>query len=296
MIVVTRYVQARIFRKTISAMKTCFLIASASLSFATMTCKGQVADAGPDTTLCVDSYTMLGSALPPGATGQWVLYTGCATFTQPSSPTTLITNLCIGENIAGWVVNDNGTITLDQVAITVYDPDMPFANAGMDQTIVGPQNWAQLSGSPTPIWPATCSWTILTGPSILNDPTDPYAIAGGLGTGENIFLWTCENGPCWSSPTADTVVIQMMMVVNGLSTTEANSTNSLAYDPSTQEVRVLKGTVLEAMEVTDIRGRSITRVGRGTRSISMADRPDGIYLARAIMDDRPVVLRFVVTH
>lgn len=87
-----------------------------------------------------------------------------------------------------------------------------------------------------------------------------------------------------------------MMLVNGLPTTEVNSTNSLAYDPSTQEVRVLKGTVLEAMEVTDIRGRSITRVGRGTRSISMADRPDGIYLARAIMDDRPVVLRFVVTH
>ena len=102
--------------------------------------------------------------------------------------------------------------TSDVVAIWAYDATMPVADANMDQTIVGPQTWAQLMGSPTPIWPATCYWTILTGPSNIADPSDPYAVAAGLGVGDNIFVWTCENGPCWSSPTVDTEVIQMMMI------------------------------------------------------------------------------------
>lgn len=146
----------RIFRRTIAAMKTISFITCASLSFATITSMAQVTDAGPDTSLCVNFYTMQGSPVPLGAAGQWVLYTGCGTVTDPTSPTTQITDLCIGPNMAGWEVDDNGTITIDQVVITVYDPNMPVANAGMDQTIVGPQIWVQLLGLPTPIWPATC--------------------------------------------------------------------------------------------------------------------------------------------
>lgn len=254
----------------------------------------QVADAGPDTSLCVNYYTMQGSTVPPGATGQWVLYTGCATFMNPTSPTTLVTDLCIGSNAAGWIVDDNGTITTDVVVITVYDPNMPVANAGMDQTIVGPQTWAQLMGSPTPIWPATCYWTILTGPSIIADPSDPYAVAAGLGVGDNIFVWTCENGPCWSSPTVDTVVIQMMMIT-GFDEFDPLSA-AFAWDPVQHSLQYRGTGRISGLLLFDAQGKAMPfdrNTGQGPWQISFLK--SGVYLVRAEVDGSLVQHRFVVS-
>jgi len=275
-------------------MKTCFFIACASLSFATMTCKGQVADAGPDTTLCVDSYTMQGSALPLGATGQWTIVSGCGTITNPDNPATTLNFLCIGINVFQWIVNDGGNITIDEMAITVYDPNMPFANAGMDQTIVGPQSSAQLSGSPTPIWPGTCSWNWVQGNGVVVDPNDPNSMVTGLIVGNNMLTWTCENGPCWSSPTVDTVVIQMMMVIAGLNDADQLGVPLLTFDPKIRQIQVQQRMSIDALEILDIHGRTLMSKSGGVRSVGLSGLPDGIYLARAILNDRVQVLRFVL--
>lgn len=255
--------------------------------------KAQVTDAGPDTSLCVNFYTMQGSALPVGANGQWVLYMGCGTFIDPTSPTTLMTGLCIGSNVAGWVVDDNGTITTDQVEITVYDPNMPAGNAGVDQTIVGPQNWAYLSGWPAPIYPATCQWNWVQGSGVVMDPNDPNSMVTGLMMGDNILTWNCENGPCWSAPTVDTVVIQMMMVTN-LSNAAGHGSRTIVYDPIDQLIRVREAAVLDALDVMGMDGRVLFHAGDGYRSISTAGLPAGMYLAKTVINGRREVLRFVV--
>lgn len=254
----------------------------------------QVADAGPDTSLCVTFYTMQGSPVPPGATGHWVWYQGCGAFNDPTSPITLVWDMCIGNNVAGWIVDDNGTITTDLVIITVYDPNMPAANAGMDQTIVGPQTSAQLAGSPAPTWPATCQWNWVSGNGVVVDPSDPNSIVTGLMVGDNILTWNCENGPCWSSPTVDTLVIQMMQTPTGFVDTSNGPPNSFAYNPRTRELKILKGATVKAFEVFDSRGRCISSTNAGSRTVSMVDQPEGFYIARATVGDRTVVQRFVI--
>lgn len=258
-----------------------------------MQVNAQVAEAGPDTSLCVNFYTMQGSAVPPGATGQWVWYQGCGAFNDPTSPTTLIWDLCIGNNVAGWTVDDNGTITTDQVVITVYDPNMPVANAGMDQTIVGPQTSAQLSGSPAPIWPATCQWNWVSGNGVVVDPNDPNSIVTGLIVGDNILTWNCENGPCWSSPTVDTVVIQMMMIT-GVDDV-APIPSAFAWDPVQHRLHYLGTGRISGLLVFDAQGKAMPldrNSGQGPWHIPML-KP-GVYLVRAEVDGRVLSHRFVL--
>lgn len=257
------------------------------------TMSAQVADAGPDTSLCVTSYTMQGSPVPLGGTGQWVLYTGCATFMDPTSPTTLITNLCIGSNVAGWVVTEAGgsPITSDIVEITVYDPNMPIANAGMDQTIVGPQSSAQLSGSPTPSWPATCWWDWVQGNGVVVDPNDPNSLVTGLIIGDNMLTWTCDNGPCWSSLTVDTVVIQMMQLPTGMTSPVGNDTPWFAYDAASHALRITTAAPVKQLRMLDAHGRTVL-----SGTLNVGTLPDGLYIVRAEVGGEWRTQRLVVVR
>jgi hypothetical protein len=258
-----------------------------------MPLNAQVTDAGPDTSLCVNYYTMQGSPLPVGATGFWALVSGCGTIVNAGSPTTDLNSLCIGTNVFIWYVDDNGTITTDQVAITVYDGSMAVADAGPDTiTVIAPQNSAFLSGSPTPAYPATCWWSWVLGSGVIVDPNDPNTAVGGLTIGGNILLWTCDNGPCGN--TSDTLVIQMMLATS-LSNTARHGTQTITYDPINQQIRVREDAVLDALDVMGMDGRVLFHAGDGYRSISMARLPAGVYLARAVMNGRREVLRFVVS-
>jgi len=270
------------------------LVVCASFSFLAKDCAAQVADAGPDTSLCVNFYTLQGSPLPPGATGQWVLYSGCGTFMNSGSPTTLITDLCIGTNVAGWVVDDNGTISTDQVVITFFDANMAVADAGPDTiTVVVPQSSAFLAGSPTPIYPATCWWTWLAGSGVIADPNDPNTMASGLTIGDNILLWTCDNGPCGT--TSDTLVIQMMMFT-ALDDAIPQGSTLMSFDAQNGDLLVGQGSTLESLDILDINGRVLTTRSGPVHAVEMETFPDGIYLARAVQNGMRRVFRFVVNR
>ena len=267
------------------------LLATSALA---MQVNAQVTDAGPDTSLCVNYYTMQGSPLPPGATGQWVLYMGCGTFTDPTSPTTLVTDLCTGYNLAGWTVDDNGTITSDVVEIIVFDAAMANANAGPDTiTVIAPQSSAFLSGSPTPIYPATCWWSWIQGSGVVTDPNDPNSSVFGLTIGGDILLWTCDNGPCGT--TSDTLVIQMMLST-GLVNMPLQGAPTIVYDPISHQIRVREAALLDALDGIGMDGRAILHASGGYHSISTADMPAGLYIARSIHGDEVRTLRFVVAR
>lgn len=274
-------------------MRTPFLLLALSGMPHTTGLQAQVADAGPDTTLCVNFYTMQGSPLPVGATGSWALVSGCGTIVNPGSPTTDLTSLCVGVNVFVWYVDDNGTITSDVVVITVFDVSMAAADAGPDTiTVVAPQSSAFLSGSPIPIWPATCWWSWVQGSGVIVAPNDPNTSVGGLVVGDNILAWTCDNGPC--GITSDTIVIQMMLATN---VDEARPSNTaFAWDPQQRRLHYLGAGRISGLVLVDAQGKTLLlgrNVGKGPWHMPLLQ--PGIYLVRGAVDGRVVHHRFVVT-
>ena len=169
-----------------------------------------IANAGPDQNLCTPNTTttMAGSALIFPATGEWVRVSGSGNIADPTSPTTSVSGLAVGENVFQWTVHNGpcGPSTSDQMSIFVYDDENPDANAGPDQQVCTPLTGTVLAGSPV-TFPATGEWTLVSGQGTIVDPNDPATEVTDLGVGENIFEWTVDNGPCGAGRTSDQVSI-----------------------------------------------------------------------------------------
>ena len=169
------------------------------------------ADAGQDQDLCTPTNitTLFGSAPIFPATGQWTLVSGQGTITSPDSPTTTVTDLGVGINVFRWTVSNgpcaNG-LTQDEVTIFLYDLNNPSASAGTDQELCTPQTSTNLQGN-TPIVPAFGTWTLISGQGDIADPNDPNTLVTNLAVGENVFMWTMDNGPCETSGSSDLVSI-----------------------------------------------------------------------------------------
>ncbi len=169
------------------------------------------ADAGPDQELCTPqtSTTLAGSPLTFPATGQWTLVSGTGTFANESDPNTVISGLSVGANVFAWTV-ENGpcanALTTDQVTILVFDQGNAAANAGPDQEFCTPVSSTMMAGN-TPIFPATGSWTVVSGAATIADPASPTTGVSGLAVGETVLAWTVSNGPCDEGQTTDQVSI-----------------------------------------------------------------------------------------
>jgi hypothetical protein len=249
------------------------------LSFTTL--KAQVTDAGPDTSLCVSYYTMQGSPLPAGATGFWALVSGCGTIVNAGSPTTDLNSLCIGTNVFVWYVDDNGAITTDQVAITVFDATIQTASAGVDIQIAIPNTMAMLSANAY-AYPCSCQWTIVQGAGVIADPTDPNTYASDLTVGSNIFAWTCDNGAC--GITSDTMTVEVLDPT-GLASW-SNSGPVVSFEPFSRSIKVSARGPVKDLRVMDLNGRII-----GNNAIDQ-----GLYLATFMIGDRNYGQRIVVTR
>jgi hypothetical protein len=88
----------------------------------TYTCPVITPNAGPDQVMpaCSTSTTLAGSAVPTGAIGTWTVISGTATITTPSSPTTTVTGMTLGQTVTlRWSINNHGCgITFDEMTIT----------------------------------------------------------------------------------------------------------------------------------------------------------------------------------
>lgn len=252
------------------------------------------ADAGPDSSLCATTtYTMQASPVPSGAFGFWTVVSGCGTFSNMNDPNALIMNLCVGSNVFQWVVDDGVNITVDLIVINVYDSTMPLANGGLDQTVPGMQTSTQLSGTPTPIYPATCQWTISTGSGVIVDPNDPNTMVSGLTIGENTFVWTCDNGPCGTS--TDTVTVFKSLTL-GIAN-EDQVERLFAYDPWTQRLVIGSEHTVTDLVVLDAQGRIVgNRTSGSLRSWDLGQQASGLYVVRAMIDGTLRTQRFVMTR
>ena len=273
-------------------MNTSAIASCSALLLSFTTLKAQVADAGSDQEVCGAIAVLQGNAPGAGQTGSWQSVIPGALFMDPFLENTPVGNLTFGPNDLVWTLTDGITSTADTVAIWAYDAAMPFANAGPDQVIIAPPNYAYLTGS-TPIAPAVCYWTLVAGMCTISEPSNPNTIVYAGGTEPSVLQWSCDNGPCGVS--TDQVTIQMMLST-GIEDASNGQQNFFVYNAGSRELNVLNGTTVNAFEVFDSRGRCINRTYAGVRTVSMVDQPEGFYVARAMVDDQLVSLRFVLDH
>ena len=161
------------------------------------------ADAGPDQELCTPQTTtvLAGSAVTFPGTGTWTIVDGQGDISDPSDPSTTVTNLGVGENVFQWVVTNGpctAPLTTDVVSIFVFDAENPSAGAGPDQQICTPVDFTTLAGSSL-TFPATGTWTVVGGTATITDPNDPNTSVTDIGVGTLTLEWTVSNGPCGTS-------------------------------------------------------------------------------------------------
>ena len=217
-----------------------------------------VANAGPDQELCTPTTvaSLSGSPVIFPATGTWTLVSGQGNVTNPGSPTTTVTGLGVGENIFRWTV-DNGPCangsTSDDVSIFLFNQSNPVANAGPDQQLCTPQGGTTLEGSPV-IFPATGTWSLVSGSGAFTDVNDPNTGVTGLAVGANVFRWTVSNGPCEQGVTSSEVTVLLFSEENpeadagvdqelcAASTTSSTLFGSTVIFPATGTWTLVQGT------------------------------------------------------
>ncbi|MFZ1692843.1 MAG: hypothetical protein WAT74_06595 [Flavobacteriales bacterium] len=247
--------------------------------------------AGPDQFICGNATTMQADPLSTGEVGVWTVLQGTANFANQSSPYTLVTNLSFGENVLRWTIYAPSGTSSDLVSIFCYNPSMPPANAGPDQTVPPWPGVVQLSGS-APQDPATCFWILLSGSGIISDPTDPQATFTAPGLGTNVLQWSCNNGPCGQS--FDAVVIEGVV---GIDEAHAEA-STMRYDAAQHALVITGGHEAMDLMILDAQGRQVqaVRTPSGTGIWKLDAVPSGAYVGTATSNGRSTVLRFIVAH
>lgn len=262
--------------------------------FLTLVTCAQFANAGPDTALCVNNYTMQAGPIPLGSTTQWTVVSGCGTIINPVLQNTAVIDLCIGTNVFQWTVINGGQTYIDQMSITVFDGDQPPASTEEFITLEPPTNSVQLIGSPVPTFPMTCLWTVISGTGTIAQPGEAVTTASGLSGGENLFQWTCDNGPCGIT-SADLVVL-VNGIVTSLPDAQAADLPRFFLNTHTRQLHLFGGQHVQALSIADVQGRLVRFGTLGDRSWDLATLPTGVYLLQALVDDMPVSTRVLLEH
>ena len=167
-----------------------------------------VANAGADQTICSGTATLTGTA-PVTGSGSWSLVSGTGNITSSSSSVTTVTGLSPGANVFSWEIA-NGTCpsSTDLVTINV-DANPTLANAGVDQTICSSSS--SFAGN----IPLTGNgiWSVISGPGIIANASQPSSAVANLATGLNVFEWTISNGVCPSSHDTVSILIDQFPTV-----------------------------------------------------------------------------------
>lgn len=152
------------------------------------------ANAGPNQLLCQNTSTLAGNLPSPG-NGVWTLVSGSGTIANPTSPTSGVSNLGIGNNVFRWTIT-SGTCPASnsEVTITVRNNPTP-SNAGANQNVCG-STATMAANSPTV---GQGSWTVLSGQGTFVNPNLSNSQVINMAPGVNVFQWTISNAPCPTS-------------------------------------------------------------------------------------------------
>jgi gliding motility-associated-like protein len=192
--------------------------------------------AGNDQQFCGNNAE-LSANTPTIGTGIWSISSGNGNISNPSSPSTSISNLAPGINQLAWTIS-NGSCPPSVDLILLTSDELIPANAGADQSICS--TTATLAGNSAS--PGTGVWTIVSGSGTISNPTQPNSVVEDIEPGTVTLEWTITNGLCISRDT--------ISITRTLPPSEANA--------GTDQTLCATTTVLEA---------SIPVIGAGAWSV-----------------------------
>ncbi|MEO9217703.1 MAG: gliding motility-associated C-terminal domain-containing protein [Bacteroidia bacterium] len=164
--------------------------------------KIDIADAGKDQTLCIDTVLLKGST-PVNGIGTWTQVLGAGTITDKNSASTSVKGLITGRNVFVWEIKNGICSSKDTVVINTTAA-VPIANAGLDQTICAKSAILTANAAPTG---TLGQWRLVSGTGDIANKNNQSTSVTNLGLGNNIFIWKIENGACSSE---DAVIIQVV--------------------------------------------------------------------------------------
>ena len=170
-------------------------------SFKVLGCSNPPAFAGEDQNLCSDQTTLTGNQPLQGA-GTWSVVSGNGVFQDPNGTTTIVTGLLPGFNSFKWTLNNNPGDPENSDTVIIFRSEVPSpAIAGQNQTVcdavAGLNAEVPLIGSGT--------WSAPGSSLSFADETATQTLVFGLVQGENLVVWTVNNGVC--PPSSDTLTI-----------------------------------------------------------------------------------------
>ncbi len=172
-----------------------------------------LASAGDDQEFCSPINSTFTEALVPDipSVGSWSLTQGSGSIVEENNPNSEIIQLGIGTNTFAWQVYHgpcDPELSIDFMSIAIYDVNHPPAEAGEDQEFCLPDNSTMMDATPTSD-PVVGNWSLLSGGGTIVTPDAPDSEITDLPVGENLFIWTIDNGPCENPITRDTVTVRI---------------------------------------------------------------------------------------
>ena len=164
--------------------------------------KIDIANAGNDQTICIDTAVLKGST-PINGSGTWTQLSGTGVITDAKSARTSVKGLSIGKNEFVWEIKNGNCNSKDTVVINT-NTAVPAANAGLDQTICAKNTI--ISANAAPIG-SMGQWRLVSGTGDIANKNNQSTAVTNLGLGKNIFIWKIENGACSSE---DAVIIDVV--------------------------------------------------------------------------------------
>lgn len=147
-------------------------------------------EAGTDQPICATNITLDGSSIPTGASGNWSVITGSASFSDGTNPNAVASDFASGLNLLKWTITRNGCTNYDSLTIDNQRPTQ--ADAGIDLSVCGDSTVLN-ANNPTI---GTGQWSVVTGSATFENDTLYNTKVTGLSIGQNVLRWTISNGIC----------------------------------------------------------------------------------------------------
>ena len=151
-----------------------------------------IANAGVDIQIC-DSIAQLSGNIPVIGNGLWSIMSGFAQITDPSNPSTSLTEIAPDTSVLRWTISSGSCgESFDEVRI-IRDTQPFIPQAGDDQSVCSDSTQLSAIG---PI-NLTGTWSLISGSGVIANADSVNTSVNGLGLGANIFRWTLPaSGTC----------------------------------------------------------------------------------------------------
>ena len=162
-----------------------------------------ITDAGINDSICTDN-TNLSASIPTIGSGTWTT-SGGATIATPTSATSSISTLDLGENWFYWTVINGGCVpVVDSVVVYQHTPPST-SNAGANDTICTTSTTLAANASSGS---ETGQWVLVSGSATIDSPNAANSNLSFIGPGPNVLRWTLSTGSSCTSSSSDVTIFR----------------------------------------------------------------------------------------